>query len=82
MSEYTRILADLFVERDKRREAERYAEWLKKVFIQPHKEERKIFWSRVFRVLDIIRDESGQVSAEEKLQLIEAILTEYDDDTG
>jgi hypothetical protein len=76
--EVARLRAELHSTRDDLTTAQGHAEWLQAMFVDPHAKERKIFWDRTFRVLGIVRDESGQVTDEEKLALIEAILTEYD----
>lgn len=56
-------------------DAEAYARWLKVTFIEPHNEERKVFWSRVTRCLGAIR---GPGDAEAKLRQVENILLEFD----
>lgn len=57
------------------KDGERYAQWLKRMFIEPMQEERRVFWSRVDRAVEAIR---GVGDPEARLRQVENILLEFD----
>lgn len=74
--EIARLRTQVYTAEYSLREAERYSQWLKDMFIEPHNEANRIFWDRVARCLAAAEGDD----AEAAVTKIQEILTEYDPD--
>jgi hypothetical protein len=77
--EVARRTTSYMIEKDRALEAEGYSEWLKDMFVEPHKQTHQIFWSRVTRCMEIIEDHDDvDLTPADKLEKIKAVLMEFD----
>lgn len=74
-----KFTGELMMARDDLKEAQQYSQWLKEMFIEPHKQTHQVFWSRVTRCMDIIDNHDDvDLTPADKLEQVKAVLMEFD----